>query len=129
MIRDIVLVEYLAMFLVWLTVVIVYWATTRGRWARSPEGRMLMADAALYVWITSIILGQIFFRDWPGRIWISVFSLGLFTLTGLWRLRLTLRAWQARKAARRASAPESGPWPPAQAARSMTPPGPDPRSD
>jgi hypothetical protein len=97
MIHGIVIVEYCAMFVVWLTVSVVYWVLTRGRWWRTEEGRLMMADSALFVWITGLTLGAVFFRDYPGRVWVSVFSLGLFTVTGVWRLRVIVKGQRLRR--------------------------------
>lgn len=97
--RNIVIIEYAAMFVIWLAVCVVYWAMTGGRWVRSPEGRLMMADAALFVWLAGLILSGIFLHDWPGRVWISIASLGLISVTGLWRLRLIVRAQQRRRRA------------------------------
>lgn len=98
-IRDILIIEYFAMGLIWLAVCVVYWVMTAGRWRRSPEGRLMMADAALFVWFSVLILSGIFLHDWPGRIWISVVSLGLISVTGLWRLRLIVQAQRRRRKA------------------------------
>lgn len=95
--RNIVVAEYMAMFVVWLTVVIVYWVSTRGAWMRSPEGRLMMADAVLFVWFGVLVLAGIFFHDWPGRVYISLVSLGFITVTGLWRLRIIVKAQQLKR--------------------------------
>ena len=97
-IRDILIGEYLAMFVVWLTVTLVFWVSSRGRWWRSPEGRLMMADSALFTWITGLILGGVFFHEYPGQVWISLVSLGLFVVTGLWRLVVIIRAQRAKRA-------------------------------
>ena len=68
-IRDILIAEYLAMFIVWLTVTVVFWVLSQGRWWRSPEGRRMMADSALFTWITGLILGGVFFHEYPGQVW------------------------------------------------------------
>lgn len=95
--RNIIIAEYLAMFLVWLTVVIVYWVSTRGAWMRSPEGRLMMADAVLFVWFGVLVLTGIFLHDWPGRVYISLVSLSFITFTGLWRLRIIVLAQRQKR--------------------------------
>lgn len=95
--RNIIIAEYLAMFLVWLTVVIVYWVSTRGAWMRSPEGRLMMADAVLFVWFGVLVLAGIFLHDWPGRVYISLVSLSFITFTGLWRLRIIVLAQRQKR--------------------------------
>lgn len=97
MTRDVVVVEYGAMFITWLTVSVVYHVLTRGTWWRSPEGRLMMADSLLFAWLAGLVLVSVFLHDWPGRVWISIVSLGLLTVTGLWRLRLILRAQRLRR--------------------------------
>jgi hypothetical protein len=39
----------------------------------------------------------VFLHDWPGRVWISICSLFLISLTGIWRLRLIVTAQRLRR--------------------------------
>lgn len=98
MIRDIVISEYIGIFLIWLVVSVVYHFATRGGWRHTPEGRLMMADSALFVWIFGLILSQVFLHNWPGRVWVTLVSLALFAATGVWRLRLILAAQRRRRA-------------------------------
>jgi hypothetical protein len=96
--RDILIAGYLLMFAVWLSVVVVYQASSRGRWVRSSAGRLMMADAVLFVWLSGLVLSGVFFHNWPGRVWISISSVFLISLTGVWRLRLIVAAQRRRRA-------------------------------
>lgn len=95
--RNILIIEYLAMLVVWLTVVVVYWVSTKGAWARSPEGRLMMADAVLFAWLALIVLAGVFLHNWPGRVPISIGSVGLISVTGLWRLRIIIKAQRLKQ--------------------------------
>lgn len=97
MTRDFLIVGYIAMLLTWLAVVVVFWAMTRGHWRRSPEGRLMMADAALFVWLAALVLAGVFLHDWPGRIPMSVASVYLISVTGLWRLKRIVTAQRDRR--------------------------------
>lgn len=96
-IRDIVIAEYIGMFVVWLAVSVTYQALTRGAWWHTPEGRLMMADSVLFTWITGLLLAGIFLHDYPGRVFVNLVSLGLFIGTGVWRLRIIIRAQREKR--------------------------------
>jgi Kef-type K+ transport system membrane component KefB len=100
-VRDIYLLEFVAMFLVWLIVTVVYHFTTGGAWRRTSAGRLLMADSVLFVWVTALILAGILFHNYPGRILVGIVSYALFVATGVWRLRLIVKAQSEKRRERR----------------------------
>lgn len=102
--RTAYIVEFVAMFAVWLAVVVTYHIMSEGRWRRTPEGRHVMVFGLCFVWVTGLVLANIVFHQYPGRNVIGFVSYGSFVLIGLQRLYLIIVAQLARRAAKRAAA-------------------------
>lgn len=113
--RLVYLVEFGAMFAVWLAVVVTYHVMSRGAWRRTPEGRHVMVFGLLFVWVSGLILANLAFGRYPGRVWVGVISYGSFVLIGVQRLLIIVRAQlaarrlQTARAARAAARTSSEP--------------------
>jgi len=96
-VRGVYILEFVAMFLVWLVVTVTYHVMTSGAWRHSPEGRLLMADSVLFVWVTGLVLAGVLFGDYPGDTIVGAISYALFVATGAWRLQLIVKAQRLRR--------------------------------
>lgn len=101
--RNAYIVEFVAMFGVWLAVVLTYHFMTNGRWRYSPEGRHVMIFGLCFVWVTGLVLANVVFRDYPGRAIVGLVSYGSFVLIGLQRLFMIVHAQRQRRALARAA--------------------------
>jgi hypothetical protein len=102
--RTAYIVEFIAMFGVWLAVVVTYHFMTGGRWRHSPEGRHVMIFGLCFVWVTGLVLTNVAFRNYSGRAVVGLVSYGSFVLIGLQRLVMIVRAQRARRALARSAA-------------------------
>jgi hypothetical protein len=96
-VRNAYIAEFIAMFGVWLTVVLTYHIMTGGRWRRTPEGRHVMVFGLCFVWVTGLTLANVLFRNYPGRPVVGLVSYASFILVGLQRLFMIIRAQQKRR--------------------------------
>jgi hypothetical protein len=96
-VRNAYIVEFVAMFGVWLAVVLTYHFMTKGRWRRTPEGRHVMVFGLCFVWVTGLILANVVFHNYPGRAVVGLVSYASFILVGFQRLFMIVHAQRARR--------------------------------
>jgi hypothetical protein len=95
--RATYLVLFVAMFGVWLAVVLTYHFMSGGRWRHTPEGRHVMVFGIIFVWVSGLILANMAFGRYPGRFLVGVVSYGSFVAIGAQRLVMIIRAQRARR--------------------------------